>query len=82
MHICCARSQHTLTETFEWVDTELALPYEVKPISLTHSEQKEKWYLEINPNGRIPALVDHNKGDLAVFESGALCLELQPELCT
>lgn len=58
--------------------TELALPYDVKPISLTNSEQKEKWYLKINPNGRIPALVDHNKSDLAVFESGGPLLCQDP----
>lgn len=54
--------------------TELAIPYEVKAISLTNSEQKEAWFLKINPNGRIPALVDHSKADLAVFESGAFGL--------
>ena len=57
-----------------WIATELALPYEVKHISLSNSEQKESWFLAINPNGRIPALVDPNQGDLAVFESGAPCL--------
>lgn len=51
---------------------ELALPYEVKAISLTKNEQKEPWFTKINPNGRIPALVDHNEGDLAVWESGVL----------
>ncbi|EFN53025.1 hypothetical protein CHLNCDRAFT_137523 [Chlorella variabilis] len=38
--------------------------------------QKEDWYLAINPNGRIPAIVDHRGGDLPVFESGAVLLHL------
>jgi GST-like protein len=51
---------------------ELGLPYEVRPVSLKAQEQKEPWFLEINPNGRIPAIVDHDAGDFAVFESGAI----------
>jgi len=55
---------------------ELELPYEVKPIRLDKLEQKEPWFLEINPNGRIPAIVDRGADDFAVFESGAILLYL------
>jgi glutathione S-transferase len=55
---------------------EVALPYEIKPIRLDRQEQKEEWYLKINPNGRIPAIVDHDEGDFAVFESGAILIYL------
>ena len=55
---------------------ELGLPYEVRPIDMGAGEQKEEWYLEICPNGRIPAIVDHDAEDLAVFESGAIMLYL------
>ena len=55
---------------------ELALPYSVKPIDLGAKQQKQAWYLKINPNGRIPAIVDHDQGDLAVFESGAIMIYL------
>lgn len=61
---------------------ELGLDYEVRPINLSALEQKEDWFLQINPNGRIPAIVDHDAdhghgdgdgdGDFAVFESGAI----------
>lgn len=51
---------------------ELGLEYELKPIDLGASEQKQDWYLAINPNGRIPAIVDHGADDFAVFESGAI----------
>jgi glutathione S-transferase len=36
---------------------------------LVHAEE---WYLKINPNGRIPTLIDHDEGDFNVWESGAL----------
>jgi GST-like protein len=55
---------------------ELELPYRVHPISLGKREQKEEWFLAINPNGRIPAIVDHDEGDLPVFESGAILVYL------
>lgn len=55
---------------------ELALPYCVKPIDLGAKQQKQAWYLKINPNGRIPAIIDHDEGDLAVFESGAIMIYL------
>jgi GSH-dependent disulfide-bond oxidoreductase len=55
---------------------ELALPYEVRRIDFDKREQKEPWYLELNPNGRIPTIVDHDNGRFAVFESGALMIYL------
>ena len=55
---------------------EIELPYEVKIVSLDKLDQKEPWFLEINPNGRIPAIVDRDADDFAVFESGAILLYL------
>jgi glutathione S-transferase len=55
---------------------ELGLPYTVRPIALTKNEQKEEWFLKINPNGRIPAIIDHDNGDFPVFESGAILIYL------
>jgi GST-like protein len=55
---------------------ELGLAYTVKPIRLHENEQKEAWYLKINPNGRIPAIIDRDEGDFAVFESGAILIYL------
>jgi GSH-dependent disulfide-bond oxidoreductase len=55
---------------------ELNLPYKVRRIDFGKNEQKEPWYLKINPNGRIPAIVDHDNGGFAVFESGALMIYL------
>jgi len=55
---------------------ELGLPYTVRPIALSRGEQKEGWYLKLNPNGRIPTIVDHDNDDFAVFESGAILIYL------
>jgi len=55
---------------------ELELPYTVHPIALQKLEQKEDWYLKINPNGRIPTIVDKDNDDFAVFESGAILIYL------
>ena len=55
---------------------ELGLEYKVRAISFEKMEQKEPWYLEINPNGRIPTIVDHDEGGFAVFESGAILVYL------
>ena len=55
---------------------ELGLPYTVRPMDLGRMEQKEHWYLQINPNGRIPAIIDHDLGDFVVFESGAILVYL------
>jgi GST-like protein len=55
---------------------ELELPYELHAIDLAKVVQKEPWYLAINPNGRIPAIVDREAGDFPVFESGAVMIYL------
>ena len=49
---------------------ELGLPYEVHAIDLSSGAQKEPWFTAINPNGRIPAIVDRGNGDFPVFEFG------------
>ena len=55
---------------------ELGLAYEVHPLRFDQQEQKAPAYLQINPNGRIPAIVDRDNDDFAVFESGAILLYL------
>ncbi len=55
---------------------ELGLPYRVRPVDLGRREQKEPWFLRINPNGRIPAIIDHDEDSFAVFESGAILVYL------
>ncbi|GAA3534019.1 glutathione S-transferase family protein [Zobellella aerophila] len=55
---------------------EMGLEYQVHPLDLGANEQKQSEFLAINPNGRIPAIVDRDNDDFAVFESGAILLYL------
>ncbi|QAT89222.1 glutathione S-transferase [Corallococcus coralloides] len=55
---------------------ELGLPYTVHALDISTGVQKQPEFLALNPNGRIPAIVDRAAGDFAVFESGAILLYL------
>jgi glutathione S-transferase/GST-like protein len=52
---------------------EMGLPYEVHAVNLMAGEQKSPEFLAMNPNGRIPVIVDDG---FAVFESGAILIYL------
>lgn len=58
---------------------EIGLPYTVKPINILKGEQHADAFLDVSPNNRIPAIVDHNGPGgkpHAVFESGAILIYL------
>jgi GST-like protein len=55
---------------------ELKLDYQVHAVDLSAGEQHKEEFLELNPNGRIPVIVDRAEGDRVVFESGAILLYL------
>lgn len=55
---------------------ELGLPYRLQVVDLSQLEQKSTWFLTLNPNGRIPVIVDHEVDDFAIFESGAILIYL------
>ena len=58
---------------------EIALPYRVHPVNIGAGEQFAPAYLAINPNGKIPAIVDHEGPGgqpLSLMESGAILLYL------
>lgn len=52
---------------------EMGLAYTVHPVPLREKVQKQAWFVQLNPNGRIPVLVHDG---FAVFESGAILLYL------
>lgn len=58
---------------------ELEVPYELKPVNIFKGEQMADEFRLLNPNRRIPVLVDSSNKDeppLRVFESGAILLHL------
>lgn len=55
---------------------EMELDYTVHAVNLMKGEQKTTEFLAMNPNGRIPVIVDKSEGDHVVFESGAIMLYL------
>jgi GST-like protein len=59
---------------------EMELAYRAIPVNLERGEQFAADFLRVSPNGRIPAIVDHEPSDagepLALFESGAILLYL------
>jgi len=59
---------------------ELEIPYRVIPVNITAGDQHTDAYRAINPNGKIPAIVDHAPADgggpFTVFETGAIMVYL------
>ena len=55
---------------------EMQLPYELHTLDFGKGEQKQADYLKFSPNGKIPAIIDHDNDNFAVFESGAILVYL------
>ena len=55
---------------------ELGLSYESVYFDFKKNEQEAPEYTKYNPNGRIPALIDHLNGDFVIWESNAIMLYL------
>ncbi len=58
---------------------EIELPYEVHPVNLAQGEQFKQEYLALNPNNKIPAIIDPDGPGgkpLTLFESGAILIYL------
>ncbi len=53
--------------------TEIGVPFELRPVDTAAQAHRSPAYLALNPNGRVPVLVD---GDLVLYESAAICLHL------
>jgi GSH-dependent disulfide-bond oxidoreductase len=51
---------------------ELGWAYEARPVDISKDEQFAPEFLKVSPNNKIPAIVDHQAGDLSIFESGAI----------
>lgn len=46
---------------------ELKIPYKLRAITLSDNEQKQEWFLKINPNGRIPAIGERLSPLMALY---------------
>ena len=55
---------------------ELGLKYTINELNLGANDQKNNDYLKLNPNGKIPTIIDHDNNDFVVFESGAILIYL------
>ena len=55
---------------------ELEIPYNVHVVNLQSGDQKKPEFLELNPNGRIPVIVDTDNDNLSILESGAQLIYL------
>jgi len=55
---------------------ELQLPYQLVVLNLGENDQKKPDFLKLNPNGKIPVIVDGDNDNTVVFESGAILLYL------
>ena len=58
---------------------ELQLPYEAHRVTLSDSDVKSTEFLSLNPNNKIPAIIDPNGPDgapIGLFESGAILIYL------
>ncbi|MEB3180527.1 MAG: glutathione S-transferase family protein [Nostocaceae cyanobacterium] len=65
-----ARSRASIVQ---WYLEELGVPYEFVMLDMQAGEHRQPEYLNINPFGKVPAIVD---GDFQLWESGAILLYL------
>ncbi|MEC9152414.1 MAG: glutathione S-transferase N-terminal domain-containing protein [Pseudomonadota bacterium] len=55
---------------------EMELTYTTHVLNLSERTQHKDWFLAMNPNGRIPVIVDHDEDKLTIFETGAIMVYL------
>ncbi|KOS22731.1 Glutathione S-transferase 1 [Escovopsis weberi] len=68
----CTPNGYKASILLEELKEAYGLEYVSQGIDISQNIQKEAWFTAINPNGRIPAIVDHDNGKLAVFEGNAI----------
>ncbi len=55
---------------------ETGIPYQIVPVNISKGEQFEPEFLQISPNNKMPAIVDHSPAErdvpISLFESGAI----------
>jgi GST-like protein len=80
LHYWTTPNGHKITIFLE----EAGLPYRIIPVNIGKGEQFKREFLNVSPNNRIPAIVDHAPADggepVAMFESGAILLYLADKI--
>lgn len=56
--------------------SELNFKYQTIFLDFNNGEQRAPEFVSINPNARVPAIIDHDNNNLAIWESGAIILYL------
>ncbi|KAG6918944.1 hypothetical protein DXG01_010599 [Tephrocybe rancida] len=56
---------------------ETSFDYNIERVDLSKGAQKEPRFIKLNPNGRIPVLIDHSADNFPIFESAAILLYLE-----
>lgn len=75
-----ARLRSITSEFCHSIDLSLSLTamyHRAVQINISTNVQKEPWFIKLNPNGRIPTLVDRSRDNFVVFETAAILLYLQ-----
>ncbi|KAH9853696.1 glutathione S-transferase C-terminal-like protein [Lenzites betulinus] len=68
---------HKVSVFLEELKAAYGITYDVEKIDMSKNTQKEPWFIKLNPNGRIPVLVDHKRNDFVIFETAAILVYLQ-----
>ncbi|CAL3968800.1 unnamed protein product, partial [Diplocarpon coronariae] len=63
---------HKVSILLEELKAAYGLRYTVQSINIMENIQKEPWFTKLSPNGRIPAIVDHDRNGFSVFEGAAI----------
>lgn len=59
---------HKATILLEELKEAYGIDYTWQAINIMDNIQKEEWFLKYSPNGRIPAIIDHDNSGFSVFE--------------
>jgi glutathione S-transferase len=63
---------HKVSILLEELKESYGKDYTVQSINIMQNIQKEPWFTKLSPNGRIPAIVDHDRNKFSVFEGAAI----------
>jgi len=63
---------HKVSILLEELKEAYGIDYAMQSINIMENIQKEDWFLKYSPNGRIPAIIDHDNNDFGVFEGSGM----------